>query len=50
VLQQAWVATVEVDMATWKAIKAPRPDKDLDICEDFLHTSTTKICTHTKPG
>jgi hypothetical protein len=19
-------------------------------CEDFLHTSTTKICTHKKPG
>jgi hypothetical protein len=31
VLQQAWVAIVEVGMATWKAIRAPRPDKDLDI-------------------
>jgi len=31
VLQQAWVATIEVGMATWKAIRAPRPDKDLDI-------------------
>ncbi len=31
VLQQAWVATVEVGMATWKAIRAPRLDKDLDI-------------------
>jgi hypothetical protein len=31
VLQQAWVATVEVGMATWKAIRAPRLDKDLEI-------------------
>jgi hypothetical protein len=31
VLQQAWVATVEVGMATWKAIRAPRLNKDLDI-------------------
>ncbi len=31
VLQQAWVATVEVGMATWKAIRAPRPNKDLEI-------------------
>jgi hypothetical protein len=30
VLQQAWVATVEVSMATSKAIRAPRPDKDLE--------------------
>ncbi len=25
------MATVEVGMATWKAIRAPRPDKDLEI-------------------
>jgi hypothetical protein len=31
VLQQAWVATVEVGMATWKAIGAPRPENDPDI-------------------
>jgi hypothetical protein len=29
-LQQAWVATVEVGMPTWKAIRATKPDKDLD--------------------
>ncbi|CAK9198777.1 unnamed protein product [Sphagnum troendelagicum] len=32
VLQQAWVASVEVGMATWKTIKTPRLDKDPDIC------------------
>jgi hypothetical protein len=31
VLLQAWVATVEVDMATWKAIRSHRPTKDPDI-------------------
>jgi hypothetical protein len=31
VLQQAWVATVEIGMATWKAIRTPRLDKDPDI-------------------
>jgi hypothetical protein len=31
VLQQAWVATVEVGMATWKAIRAPRVVKDPEI-------------------
>jgi hypothetical protein len=31
VLQQAWVATIEVGMATWKAIRAPRPENDPDI-------------------
>jgi hypothetical protein len=34
VLTQAWVATGEVGMATWKAIRFHRPTKDLDI-----HTS-----------
>ncbi len=29
VLLQAWVATIEVGMATWKAIRAPRPVNDL---------------------
>jgi hypothetical protein len=31
VLFQAWVATVEVGMATWKAIKSHRPARDPDI-------------------
>jgi hypothetical protein len=31
VLTQAWVATVEVGMATWKAIRAHRTTKDHDI-------------------
>jgi hypothetical protein len=31
VLLQAWVATVEVGMATWKAIRSHRPAKDPDI-------------------
>jgi hypothetical protein len=31
VLQQALVANVEVGMATWKAIRAPRPENDPDI-------------------
>jgi hypothetical protein len=31
ILLQAWVATVEVGMATWKAIRSHRPTKDLDI-------------------
>jgi hypothetical protein len=31
VLTQAWVATVEVGMAFWKAIRSHRPTKDLDI-------------------
>ncbi len=31
VLTQAWVATVEVGMASWKAIRSHRPTKDLDI-------------------
>jgi hypothetical protein len=30
VLLQAWVATVEVSMATWKAIRSHRPAKDPD--------------------
>jgi hypothetical protein len=30
VLLQAWVATVEVGMATWKAIRSHRPAKDPD--------------------
>jgi hypothetical protein len=29
ILTQAWVATVEVGMATWKAIKSHRDTKDL---------------------
>jgi hypothetical protein len=28
VLSQAWVATIEIGMATWKAIRAPRPVND----------------------
>ncbi len=31
VLLQAWVATVEVGMATWKAIRSHHPAKDPDI-------------------
>jgi hypothetical protein len=31
VLLQAWVATVEVGMATWKAIRAPSRSRDLNI-------------------
>jgi hypothetical protein len=31
VLTHAWVATVEVGMATWKAIRSHRPTKDPDI-------------------
>jgi hypothetical protein len=31
VLLQAWVAKVEVDMATWKAIRSHHPAKDPDI-------------------
>jgi hypothetical protein len=31
VLLQAWVATIEVGMATWKAIRSHRPAKDSDI-------------------
>jgi hypothetical protein len=31
VLTQAWVATIEVGMASWKAIKSHRPTKDPDI-------------------
>jgi hypothetical protein len=31
VLLHAWVATVEVGMATWKAIRSHRPAKDPDI-------------------
>ncbi len=31
VFLQAWVATVEVGMATWKAIRSHRPTKDPDI-------------------
>jgi len=31
VLLQAWVATVVVGMATWKAIRSHRPTKDPDI-------------------
>jgi hypothetical protein len=31
VLTQAWVATVEVGMASWMAIKSQRPTKDPDI-------------------
>ncbi len=31
VLQQAWVATVEVGMATWKAIRTPHLNKDPNI-------------------
>jgi len=30
VLLQAWVVTIEVDMATWKAIRSHRPAKDPD--------------------
>jgi hypothetical protein len=31
VLTQAWVATVEVGMASWKAIRSQRPTKDPDV-------------------
>jgi hypothetical protein len=31
VFHQVWVATVEVGMATWKAIRTPHLNKDLDI-------------------
>jgi hypothetical protein len=31
VLTQAWVATVEVGMATWKAIRSHRPTKDPEV-------------------
>jgi len=31
VLHQAWVATVEVGMATWKAIRCHHPARDPDI-------------------
>jgi hypothetical protein len=31
VLHQAWVATVEIGMATWKAIRTPRFNKDPNI-------------------
>jgi len=45
VLTQAWVATVEVGMATWKAIRARRATKDpdtqsrieLDFRKEWLH-------------
>jgi len=45
VLTQAWVATVEVGMASWKAIKSQRPTKDpevqarieLDFKNEWLH-------------
>jgi hypothetical protein len=45
VLTQAWVATVEVGMASWKAIRSHRPTKDpviqtsieLDFRKEWLH-------------
>jgi len=47
VLTQAWVATVEVGMASWKAIRSHRPTKDpviqtsieLDFRKVWLHMS-----------
>jgi hypothetical protein len=38
VLTQAWVATVEVSMASWKAIRSQRPTKDPEYQDSIEHS------------
>jgi hypothetical protein len=45
ILTQAWVATVEIGMASWKAIRSQRPTKDPDT-QDRIEAEFRKKWLH----